>query len=67
MDIPVQLHRIAYSLMAKKFRFFVSPKQSGFMPFEIEIASSNQPAATRAAEAMFDKTKWSVTWIGNRA
>ena len=52
--------------MAKKFRFFVSPKQSGFMPFEIEIASSNYLAATRAAEAMFDRRKWTVTPIGER-
>lgn len=66
MDIPVQLHRIAYSLIAKKFRFFVSPKQSGYMPFQIEIASANQLSATRAAEAMFEKSKWTVNYIGFR-
>ena len=64
MNISNELRRIAHELTAKKYKILCTPKQGGYAMFSIELEAGSYAQALRAAEAMFDCRKYSLSIIG---
>ena len=64
MDVSTELRRIAHELTARKFKILCSPKQGGYAMFSVELSAGSYAEAVRAAEAMFDRRKFSLSIIG---
>ena len=64
MNISDELRRIARQITARKFKILVTPKQSGYAMFSIELQAGSYGEALRAAEAMFDRRKWGLSVLG---